>query len=133
MKRSVAAFVAGLLFAIGLGVAGMTLPAKVIGFLDLFGDWDPSLAFVMAGAIAVHVVANRLLHAPKPSAPKDGRPLRVDRSLVFGAVLFGLGWGLVGYCPGPALVGFITLQTPVLTFVAAMLVGMFVFHFRRRR
>ncbi len=133
MKKGLVAFVAGLLFAVGLGVSGMTLPAKVIGFLDIFGDWDPSLAFVMAGAIGVHALANRLLGRRVAPADVQRRSLRIDRQLLFGAVLFGLGWGLVGYCPGPALVGLVTLQTPVVIFTAAMLVGMFIFHRGRTR
>lgn len=136
MKSAIAAFGAGLVFAVGLGVSGMTLPAKVIGFLDIFGDWDPSLAFVMAGAIGVHALASRWIRSK--SGGRDpvaaSQPARsIDLPLVKGAALFGLGWGLVGYCPGPALVGLVTLETPVVLFTAAMLAGMFVFHYQRRK
>ena len=118
------AFASGLVFAIGLGVGGMTQPRKVLGFLDVFGAWDPSLALVMAGAIGVFVPAlwwarGRLagrLHLP---TPKD-----IDARLVIGAALFGVGWGLSGYCPGPALVSLTTLTVPALTFGVAMLAGM---------
>ncbi|MCH9680906.1 MAG: YeeE/YedE family protein [Deltaproteobacteria bacterium] len=135
MRRSLIAFACGLLFALGLGLSGMTLPSKVVAFLDVFGDWDPSLAFVMAGAIGVHVAAMRLLRGmglvrgvqPQPPATTAG----IDRSLVVGAAVFGVGWGLVGYCPGPAVVGLVTLEAPVLIVVAAIVVGMVVFHRRR--
>lgn len=134
MNRSTAALISGLLFALGLGISGMTLPAKVIGFLDLFGDWDPSLAFVMAGAIGVNVLATRLLRRPSDrrlTTPQ--RPTGVDSALIGGAILFGLGWGLVGYCPGPALVGLISFELPVLVFCTAMAAGMLVFHRWRAR
>jgi len=118
------AFVSGLLFAIGLGIAGMTQPSRVLDFLDVLGPWDPSLAFVMAGAIAVYMpvfwsarrMLVRRLHLP---TRKD-----VDVRLVLGAAMFGVGWGLAGYCPGPALVSLVTLTGPALAFGAAMLAGM---------
>lgn len=126
------AFVAGLVFAVGLGLSGMTQPSKVIGFLNVSGDWDPSLAFVMGGAIAVHLTVNRFVQ-------KRGRPLLadifhlptrqdVDAKLVLGAVLFGVGWGLGGFCPGPALVSAAAGQASALVFVAAMTVGMLIQH-----
>jgi uncharacterized membrane protein YedE/YeeE len=127
-RQMLVAFVAGLLFAVGLGIAGMTNPAKVLAFLDMFGDWDPSLMFVMGGAILVYAPVYRLLKdrdAPKfaerfhwPTA-KD-----VDAKLVLGSALFGIGWGLGGLCPGPALVAVTTGAVPFLVFVAAMLAGM---------
>ena len=118
------AFVSGLLFAVGLGIAGMTQPSRVLGFLDVLGPWDPSLAFVMAGAIAVYMpvvwwarrVLARRLHLPTRR--------RIDAPLVVGSAMFGVGWGLAGYCPGPALVSLATLTGPALAFGAAMLVGM---------
>jgi uncharacterized membrane protein YedE/YeeE len=118
------AFASGLVFAVGLGIAGMTQPRKVLGFLDVFGAWDPSLALVMAGAIGVFVPAlwwargrfARRLHLP---TRKD-----IDARLVIGAALFGVGWGLSGYCPGPALVSLCTLTVPALTFGICMLAGM---------
>jgi len=118
------AFASGLLFALGLGIAGMTQPSKVIGFLDLFGDWDPSLAFVMAGAIAVYMPV--FWWARGRLAPRLHLPTRkdLDVRLVVGAAMFGVGWGLAGYCPGPALVSLPTLGGSALAFGAAMLGGM---------
>jgi uncharacterized membrane protein YedE/YeeE len=119
-------FLAGLLFAVGLGISGMTDARKVIGFLDLFGRWDASLALVMAGAIAVHLPFLRLV--PR-SAIVDDDGCAVpsdhwfDRRTIIGSAIFGVGWGLAGYCPGPALVSLVTFRAPVLVFVAAMIVG----------
>lgn len=130
-------FAAGFVFALGLGVSGMTRPDKVVGFLDLAGDWDPSLAFVMAGAIAVHAVA--YLVVPRLRGPLLGGawhlPTRrdVDAPLVVGAVLFGAGWGLGGYCPGPALVSLVTGTADVLLFVQAMIGGMLLHRVWSRR
>jgi uncharacterized membrane protein YedE/YeeE len=127
-RQMLVAFVAGLLFAIGLGIAGMTNPAKVLGFLDMFGgSWDPSLMFVMAGAILVYAPVYRLVkdrEAPK-FAERFHWPTRedVDRKLVLGSALFGIGWGLGGLCPGPAVVAVVTGAMPFLVFAAAMLVG----------
>jgi hypothetical protein len=124
-------FVAGLVFGLGLIVSGMANPAKVLGFLDLAGPWDPSLAFVMAGAIAVGACAfafarrrsTTLLHLPMnlPTAHK------LDRRLVGGSLLFGVGWGVAGFCPGPALVALGMGEAKAVVFVAAMLVGMGLF------
>jgi uncharacterized membrane protein YedE/YeeE len=121
-------FVVGLLFGWGLLLAGMTDPGKVQGFLDLFGLWDPSLAFVMGGAIAVGFVAFTL--AKKRTTTFFGGALHlptskdIDLPLVFGSLLFGAGWGLAGFCPGPALVSLGAGQPKAAVFVAAMLVGM---------
>jgi uncharacterized membrane protein YedE/YeeE len=116
-------FVAGLLFAVGLGVSGMTDPRKVLGFLDVFGQWDASLALVMAGAIGVHLPFLRLVRARRPMAtPGDDR---IGGRLVLGAVVFGVGWGLSGYCPGPALVSLASGRGAVLVFVVAMVAGSF--------
>jgi uncharacterized protein len=117
-------FLSGVLFAVGLGIAGMTQPSKVIGFLDVFGAWDPSLAFVMVGAIAVYTPVfwwSRRVLAPRLHLPtrKD-----IDVRLVIGSAMFGVGWGLAGYCPGPALVSLTTLTVPALLFAVAMLAGM---------
>ncbi len=124
----VAAFVAGLLFGVGLVVSQMIDPAKVLGFLDIAGDWDPSLGFVMAGALAVaapgYILARRLLRPLCADEFASPATAEVDQRLIIGALLFGAGWGLVGYCPGPALasLGFGNRQT--LLFVIAMLGGM---------
>ena len=128
MARILVALVAGLLFGLGLTVSQMINPAKVLGFLDLFGDWDPSLAFVMAGAIPVAAIGYRLAGlsagpfcASAYAAPSQSK---LDAGLVSGAVLFGIGWGLVGYCPGPALASVALGNSATLLFVAAMLIGM---------
>lgn len=131
MKVYLATVVSGVLFALGLGIAGMTNPAKVIGFLDLFGDWDPSLAFVMVGAIGVNAlgyVVSRKRERPF-LAPKFSIPSRtdVDPRLVGGAALFGVGWGLGGYCPGPGVVSLVSGTSSVALFVGMMLVGMWAF------
>jgi uncharacterized protein len=125
------AFVAGLLFAAGLGVGGMTQPAKVLGFLDVAGRWDPSLAFVMLGAIALHATAMRgILRGRAPLfAVRFALPTRrdIDARLVAGAALFGGGWGLVGYCPGPAVTALGGGVPAAAFFVPAMVAGMWVF------
>ncbi len=117
----IAALGAGLVFGVGLGLAGMLQPAKVAGFLDFFGDWDPTLGFVMAGAIAVHATARWFILRRASPAHAAGR---VDSPLLIGAAVFGIGWGLGGYCPGPAVVSTASLTTPALAFFGAMLAGM---------
>lgn len=127
-KRRVAALVAGLLFGVGLALSGMVLPEKVIGFLDVAGKWDPSLALVMVGAIGVHFFAVRLAY--KRAAPLFGGGFQLptkkelDPKLITGAALFGIGWGLAGICPGPGLVNLLTGSFGAAVFVGAMLVGM---------
>jgi uncharacterized membrane protein YedE/YeeE len=118
----------GLLFGAGLLISGMTQPDKVLDFLDVFGAWDATLAFVMAGAVAVTAAGFAL--ARRRGIPLLAEKLRwpdrsdIDASLVTGAVLFGIGWGLVGLCPGPALVNLAGLSGPVIVFVIAMAAGM---------
>jgi uncharacterized membrane protein YedE/YeeE len=133
MLLIVSAFASGLLFGLGLIVSQMVNPAKVLGFLDIVGNWDPSLAFVMGGAVVVsslgYVFAKRRgfpLLAPRLEIPTRRD---MDLRLIGGAALFGIGWGLVGLCPGPALVGLTFGPWPVFVFVAAMIVGMAVFRF----
>ena len=127
----------GLVFGLGLIVSGMANPAKVLGFLDVTGRWDPSLAFVMAGAIAVGAVTFAL--ARRRTASLLGAPMRlpatraIDRRLVIGSALFGIGWGIAGFCPGPALVSLGMGEVKGLVFVAAMLAGMGGFEFFERR
>ncbi len=123
--------VAGALFGAGLLVAGMTQPAKVIGFLEIARGWDPSLAFVMAGAIAVYAVAFRWIRRTRTEPWFDGMfhvPSRhdVDFSLLAGSALFGIGWGLGGLCPGPGLVAAASGSVAGVAFVGAMLAGMLV-------
>lgn len=126
--RYVFALVAGLVFGLGLIASGMTDPAKVKGFLDLFGAWDPSLAFVMGGAIAVGVFAFRAARQRRLSFSGDPMEIPsstvIDARLVGGGVLFGIGWGIAGFCPGPALVALGGGMVEAGAFVAAMLVGM---------
>jgi len=125
------ALLAGAVFGIGLIVSGMADPAKVLGFLDLAGNWDPSLAFVMGGAILVGVAA--FTFARKRTVSLLGLQMRmptatqVDRRLVGGGLLFGIGWGIAGFCPGPALVALGMGEQKALVFVAAMLIGMGLF------
>jgi uncharacterized protein len=128
---ALSAFAAGLVFGIGLIVSGMTDPGKVIGFLDVAGSWDPSLAFVMGGAILVGFFAFRLA-GRRAQAFLGGAmhlPQRrdIDRRLVGGSLLFGIGWGLAGFCPGPALVSFASGVDQAAVFVAAMLGGMLIY------
>ncbi len=129
------AFLAGLVFGFGLIVSGMADPAKVTGFLDLAGAWDPSLACVMAGAIAVGVAGYRFVRRRERSLL--GAPVqiptsrRIDRRLVLGSVLFGIGWGLAGICPGPALVLVGAGVPEGFVFVLAMLAGMVLFELQQ--
>jgi uncharacterized protein len=129
MKASLTSFVSGIVFALGLGISGMTRPIKVIGFLDFFGSWDPSLAFVMIGAIGVYFLAYRWsLKLTSPVlAAKFSLPTRsdLDWRLVTGAAIFGAGWGLGGFCPGPAIVSLASGAAPVMVFVAAMAFGIY--------
>ncbi len=128
MKKIVAAAVSGVIFATGLFISGMTDPRRVVGFLDVTGKWDPTLGFVMAGAVAVYLVAQKLiLRRRRPLADSEfhvPENRRITPSLLVGAALFGAGWGLAGYCPGPALVSLAGLHKNVLIFVAAMIAGM---------
>lgn len=137
MKNRFSEFLVGLVFGLGLIVSGMTDPGKVQGFLDLAGLWDPSLAFVMGGAIAVGVFAFVLargrtrsvlggaMHLPSATA--------IDRRLVIGSLVFGAGWGLAGFCPGPAIVSAGAGQPKALAFVLAMLAGMWLFEWAEGR
>jgi uncharacterized membrane protein YedE/YeeE len=128
MNRLIAAFSGGLVFALGLGVSGMTDANKVIGFLNLAGDWDPSLAFVMVGAIGVHLLLSRLiLRRQSPLfADRFHTPTRRDINprLVGGAALFGVGWGVGGFCPGPGLVSLMGFDSAAGVFVVFMVGGM---------
>ena len=131
MKNALASFVVGVIFAFGLGLSGMTQPQKVVGFLDLFGQWDPSLIFVMAGAIAVHFLTYRLIR-------KWRRPIldtqwhvptkrELTPSLILGSMMFGAGWGLGGFCPGPAITSMASFELRPLVFSISMLLGMALF------
>jgi uncharacterized protein len=127
MKSLGIALVAGALFGAGLLVSGMTDPRNVVGFLDFFGHWNPNLGAVMAGAIGVHAVALRVLarrdDAPESSALSIAPRRGVDGKLLLGAAVFGVGWGLGGYCPGPAIVSLASGGLPSVLFVAALVAG----------
>lgn len=127
--RSSVSFLVGLLFAVGLAISGMTHPSKVIGFLDFFGDWDPDLTFVMGGAVVSFYLLRRLTGQVK--SPLLGREFHLptkdalDAPLILGALSFGVGWGLLGFCPGPALTSLVTFEPQTLLFIGAMVGGMF--------
>lgn len=131
MKHRLSEFLVGLLFGLGLMLSGMTDPGKVIGFLDVLGNWDPSLAFVMGGAICVGFFAFAL--AKKKTTNFLGGALQlpqnkqIDKPLILGSLLFGAGWGLAGFCPGPAVVSMSSGQIKAALFVFFMLIGMFLF------
>ena len=128
---TVASFIVGLIFGLGLVIGGMTDPSKVIGFLDISGSWDPSLAFVMGGALLVGVIAFRF--ARHRTANFFGGAVRmptkndIDKRMVIGSLLFGIGWGLAGFCPGPAITSMGTGNSEALLFVLAMVTGMALF------
>ena len=128
MNRLVSAFIGGLIFALGLGISGMTDANKVIGFLNLAGKWDPSLAFVMLGAIGVHLLFYRMIVRRRSPlfSEKFHIPTRRDMNpkLIMGAALFGAGWGAGGFCPGPGLVSLTGFGLEAFVFVSFMLVGM---------
>ncbi|MGH1589633.1 DUF6691 family protein [Methylobacterium phyllosphaerae] len=136
MARAVSAFAVGLLFGLGLIVSGMANPAKVLAFLDVTGRWDPSLALVMAGAVTVSAVGYRVARRRGRAvfAPRLDIPTRrdLDPRLIAGAAVFGLGWGLAGLCPGPALTILTLMPARAATFVAAMVVGMLMVGLVRR-
>jgi uncharacterized membrane protein YedE/YeeE len=118
----VTAFIVGIIFALGLGIGGMTDPRRVIGFLDPAGNWDPSLAFVMGGALLTTFIGYRYAHAG--SAFVKPAETRLTAQLIGGSALFGIGWGLSGYCPGPAIVSVAGGRLPVFVFVGAMIIGL---------
>ena len=134
---ALSSLLAGMVFGLGLIVSGMANPAKVLGFLDLAGNWDPSLAFVMAGAVAVgavaFAVANRRALSFLGAEMRLPSARHIDRRLVLGSMLFGIGWGVAGFCPGPALVTLGMGEIKALVFVAAMLAGMGAFELFERR
>lgn len=135
--RLFASLIAGLVFGLGLILSGMSNPAKVLGFLDLAGRWDPSLIFVMAGAILVSLLGFRF--ATRRTVSLLGEPMRmptasqVDTRLILGSLTFGAGWGLAGFCPGPAVASLLSGFVEPLIFVAAMVAGMGLFELLERR
>jgi len=131
MNNKIAATIVGFLFAIGLGISGMTNPQNVLSFLDVLSNWNPSLALVMIGAISVHFFFYRSIRRrTKPllcdqwHVPTNSK---ISKSLIVGSILFGIGWGLSGYCPGPAITSLATLQARPLIFISGMILGMFIF------
>lgn len=132
-NKTAVGFLAGFVFAIGLGVSRMTQPAKIQAFLDVAGDWDPSLIFVMGGAVVTSFLMFRWANRyPAPIlAERFVQPTQsgIDGRLLGGAAVFGLGWGLSGFCPGPAITAVVSLHPGVLVFVAAMMAGMLAFHY----
>ena len=133
----IASLLAGLVFGLGLILSGMANPAKILGFLDLAGPWDPSLALVMAGAVAVGLVA--FIVARNRTVSFLGAEMKlptarhIDRRLVMGSLLFGIGWGIAGFCPGPGLVALGMGEVKAVVFVVAMLLGMGIFELAERR
>lgn len=133
IKNAMASLITGIVFAIGLGISGMTMPSKVLGFLDLFGNFDASLIFVMVGAIIVHFITFRIVkkrHHPvldeKWHVPTK---TEITPALVSGAFIFGFGWALGGMCPGPAITNLASFDSTPIIFVVSMLVGMYLFRF----
>lgn len=136
LLRALSSLASGVLFGFGLAVSGMMNPQRVLGFLDFAGHWDPSLAFVLAGAVGVsslgYFVRSRLTRPILSDEFRVPQALRVDRKLLTGALLFGIGWGLVGLCPGPALAALDLGLPRVVVFVAAMLAGMAIYRSAER-
>ena len=136
--KIVSALVAGLIFGFGLAISGMANPAKVLNFLDVFGTWDPSLAFVMGGAIAVTLPGYALIKRSRSQPVFGGNfswPTKtdLDGQLIGGSAMFGLGWGLGGFCPGPALTAIPLAAPGTLIFVVTMLIGMALAHIVKNR
>jgi len=134
MKNGIVALIVGFIFALGLGLSGMTQPQKVVGFLDVLGQWDPSLLFVMVGAIFVHFITYRIIRKMRKTPILSTEwyvptKTEITPALIIGSLLFGIGWGLGGYCPGPAVTSLASLQIKPFIFILSMLVGMILFRF----
>jgi len=137
MKKNIAIWLVGFNFALGLGLSGMTQPQKVIGFLDIFHNWDPSLMFVMLGSVLVHFISYKIIRKqPYPLFSKIWHipeKKKITPSLIIGSTIFGIGWGLAGYCPGPAITSIASLQKGPIIFVFGMLLGMLIFKILDRK
>jgi len=134
MKPSTTALWAGIIFGLGLGVSEMTRPPKVLGFLNVFGNWDPTLLVVFAAATAVYFLGYHFLIAkPLRASLEASLPSKslINKNLILGAILFGLGWGLVGLCPGPALTNVMSLKPKIFLFIFAMILGMYTHRFMK--
>ena len=132
MKQSLVALLCGTLFGIGLSLSQMINPNKVLNFLDITGNWDPSLIFVMIGALAIAFVSfNWILKRPAPLLAESfhvSKKMSVDKTLILGAAIFGIGWGMSGYCPGPAVAGLGLLSLESVIMVVAIFLGFFIFN-----
>ena len=133
MKKNIFSLFAGILFAIGLGISQMTDPTKVIGFLSITDNWDPSLAFVMGGAMGIYLLGYKLLlpSAKKPifSNQFDIPNLKlIDKQLVMGSGIFGIGWGMSGFCPGPGITSIVTGNPESIVFVGSIIIGVIFYH-----
>lgn len=135
MKTTIVAFLSGIIFSVGLVISGMVNPHKVIGFLDVFGEWDISLMFVMGGAVSFNLIAFRLVtKRDKPFFSENWHlptASDLDKKLLIGSALFGIGWGIAGICPGPGIVNLVTLKLEAFYFVLSMIMGMLLFHFTK--
>lgn len=129
-------FISGFIFSLGLVISGMTNPDKVIGFLDIFGKWDYALAFVMGGAVIFNVVSFKFIK--KRNSPLFGEKIEwptkkdIDKKLLVGSSLFGIGWGIAGICPGPGIANLVTLNPKVIVFVISMVIGMLLFKYTEK-
>ena len=134
MNLNLSAFASGLIFGLGLVISQMTNPGKVLAFLDVAGNWDPTLAFVMAGALSTLGILQRFIRKrPKQIQDTDlqtwvNPKAKIDAKLITGSVLFGIGWGLAGFCPGPAIVSLTSGLASSYVFVGAMFIGFFIFN-----
>ena len=137
LKLTIGPFFGGIIFALGLGISGMTEPQKIIAFLDIFGEWDPSLVFVMVGAISTHALLRPLV-MKRPTPLFDNKfylptATTLDKKLICGAALFGAGWGISGLCPGPGLTTLVTGTPYGLVFIGCLLTGMLAARFLERK
>lgn len=131
-KKLLLSFFSGLIFSIGLGISGMTNPDKVRGFLDIFGKWEADLAFVMGSALLISIISYQIVNRMKKPIFEKSFAIpnnkNIDYKLIIGSALFGLGWGISGFCPGPAMASIITFKSEVIIFIASMFTGFFIYN-----